>query len=266
MEPNSSQNSLKVSDSLVLIGALIAFFLLDVSQIEIPVPQDRRSANSSAQLTMASLDIISPNGGEKWEFGSKQEIKWQTNKSAPTIDVYLISENGQQLFRKLLSKAENDGSEYWIVDVPPGRYKTQMQTCPGCSEGSNWDTSDAAFTVTENNEASIPVPQYPANESLIFFSPRGGEEYFMSETMNIRWFGGYETWQLTLTLIPVSPSSAVLPYVMAEGVQNDGKFEWVVPSNISMGDYYIKMECSNCKSDMNGISAYSFNYVTLKNY
>ena len=250
----------------MLAGALIAFFLLDVSQFGVPVSQDRRSANSSAQLIAASLDIISPNGSEKWEFGSKQEIKWQTNRSAPTIDVSLISENGQQLFRKLLSKAENDGSEYWIVDVPPGRYKIQMQTCPGCSEGSNWDTSDAAFTVTENNEASIPVPQYPANESLVFFSPHGGEVYYMSQTMNIRWFGGYETWQLTLTLIPVSPSSAITPRIIAEGVQNDGNFEWVVPSNLTMGDYYLKIECSNCKSDMNGISAYSFNYITLKSY
>lgn len=253
-------------DLLVLASALAAFFLLDALQTGVVTPQDKRSANSSAQLTMASLDIISPNGGEKWEFGSKQEVKWQTNKSAPTIDVCLISENGQQLFRKLLSKAENDGSEYWIVDVPPGRYKIQMQTCPGCSEGSNWDTSDAAFTVTENNEASIPIPQYPTNESLIFFSPRGGEEYYMSETITIRWFGGYETWQITLTLIPVSPSGAMLPYIMAAGVRNDGKFEWVVPSNLPMGDYYLKMECSNCESDANGTSAYSFNYITLKNY
>ena len=251
---------------MVLTGVLFAFLLLDVLQVGIPVPQDRGSANSSAQLTIPFLDIVSPNGGEKWEFGSKQEIKWQTNKSAPTIDVYLISENGQQLFRKLLSKAENDGSEYWIVDIPPGRYKIQMQTCPGCSEGSNWDTSDAVFTVTENSEASIPTPQYPANESLIFFSPRGGEIYYMSETINIRWFGGYEAWQLTLTLIPISPSSAVLPYVMAKGVWNDGNFNWVVPSNLPMGDYYIKMECSNCKSDANGTSTYSFNYITLKNY
>ncbi len=265
MEPNPPQN-LKISDLFVLAGALIAFFLLDALQTGVVIPHDRRSANSSAQLAMASIDIISPNGGEKWEFGSKQEIRWQTNKSAPTIDVYLISENGQQLFRKLLSKAENDGSEYWIIDVPPGRYKTQMQTCPGCFEGSNWDTSDAAFTVTENNEASIPIPQYPANESLIFFSPQSGEEYYVGETINIRWFGGYEAWQLTLTLVPLSPSGAMPPYIMAEGVQNDGEFEWVVPSGLSMGNYYLKMECSNCESGANGISAFSFNYITLKNY
>lgn len=266
MEPNPPQNPIKLSELLVLAGALIAFFILDVSQVGIPVLQERGSANSSAQLALVSLDIISPNGGEKWEFGSKQEIKWQTNRSAPTINVYLISENGQQLFRKLLSKADNDGSEYWLVDMPPGSYKIQMQTCPGCSEGSNWDTSDGVFTVTENNEASIPAPEYPTNESLVFFSPRGGEEYYISQAINVRWFGGYENWQLTLTLIPVSSSGSVLPYVMAEGIQNDGKFEWTVPSNISMGNYYLKIECSNCKSDMNGISAYSFNYVTLKNY
>ena len=266
MGPNSPQNSIKISDLLALVGVLAAFLLLDVLQVGIPVLQDRGSANSSAQLMIPFLDIVSPNGGEKWEFGSKQEIKWRINKAAPTINVYLISENGQQLFRQLLSKAENDGSEHWIIDVPPGRYKMQMQTCPGCSEGSNWDTSDAAFTVTENNEASIPTPEHPANESLVFFSPQGGEEYYVSETINVRWFGGYETWQLTLILIPVSPSSAIFPYVMAEGVKNDGNFEWVVPSNISMGNYFIKMECSNCKSDMNGTSAYSFNYITLKNY
>lgn len=266
MEQAPFQNPIKVSDLLVLAGALIAFFILDVSQIGIPVPQDRRSANSSAQLIMAPLDIVSPNGGEKWEFGSKQEIRWRTNRTVPTIDVYLISENGQQLFRKLLSKAENDGSEYWIVDVPPGRYKIQMQACPGCSEGSNWDTSDAVFTVIENDEAVIPTPEYPANESLVFFSPRGGEEYYISQVINVQWFGGYETWQLTLTLVPVSPSGTMPLYVMAEGIQNDGKFDWVVPSSISMGNYYLKIDCSNCKSDMNGISAYSFNYVTLKNY
>ena len=75
MEPNPPQNPIKLSELLVLAGALIAFFILDVSQVGIPVLQERGSANSSAQLALVSLDIISPNGGEKWEFGSKQEIK-----------------------------------------------------------------------------------------------------------------------------------------------------------------------------------------------
>ncbi len=264
MGPNPTQNPIKFLDLLVLAGALFAFFLLDISQIRIILPQDR-SANSLSQLTSIPLDIISPNGGENWEFGSKQEIKWQTNKSASTINVYLISENSQQLFRKLLSKTDNDGSEFWMVDMPPGRYKVQMQACPGCYEGSNWDTSDAAFTVTENNEASIPTPEYPANESLVFSSPLGGEIYYVNQKMNIRWFGGYETWQITLTLVPVSPTSTVIPHTIAEGVQNEGKFEWIVPSNFSMGNYYLKIDCSNCTSDTNGTSAFSFNYVTFKN-
>lgn len=242
---------------LALIGALVVLFFLDASGIGMPVPRDKAAATL--------FEIFIPDGGEVWEFGSQQEIKWQTNP-ALTADVYLISEDSSQLYRKLLSKTENDGSENWIIDIPTGRYKIQIKTCPGCSEGSNWDTSNSAFTVTASESAVIPVPRFPANESLIFFSPTGGEEYRVGNTMNILWFGGYEDWQLTLTLVPVSPSSSTPIYTVAQGIQNDGKFEWTVPSSIAMGNYYLRLDCSNCASDITDAFVYTFNYITLKNY
>lgn len=242
--------------ALTLLGVLVALFFVDALGIRTSIPKDKTAA--------ALFEILAPNGGENWEFGSQQEIKWQTN-NAPTVDVYLINESMNQVYRKLLSGAPNDGSEDWIVDIPAGRYKLQFETCPGCQEGSNWDTSNAAFTVIASEGAKIPVPRFPTNESLVFFSPTGGEVYYIGETVKIRWYGGYDDWQLSLILVPISPSGTMPILRAAENIQNDGEFEWTVPSNITMGNYYLRLDCTNCQSTT-GASVFTFGYITLKNY
>ncbi|OGN06541.1 MAG: hypothetical protein A2750_03550 [Candidatus Yanofskybacteria bacterium RIFCSPHIGHO2_01_FULL_45_42] len=263
MESEQKPDSLLRNLPIVFVVTFLAVFV-GVFRVEPTARQNERAANSSA-LTQGPLEVLSPNKNERWTFGSEQEIKWQGGVPASSINVYLTSENGQQLYRTLLSETQNDGTEKWIVDVPPREYKIQIQSCPGCATGSGWDSSNGSFTVVADEKASIPLPpRFPANESLVVFSPISGEAFYRTETMDIRWFGGYETWQLKITLIPVALSSATPSHVAAEGVLNDGKFEWSIPTTIKAGDYYLKLECSNCADNAFKASAHSFSYITIR--
>ena len=263
MESEQKPDSFLRNLPVVFVVTFLMVFV-GVFKVGLPARQNERAANSSA-LTQGPLEVLSPNKNERWTFGSEQEIKWQGRGSDPTVNVYLVSENGQQLYRTLLSGTENDETEKWIIDVPPRTYKIQMQSCPGCATGSGWDSSDGSFTVVTDEKASIPLPPlFPANESLVVFSPISGEVFYKTATMDIRWFGGYETWQLKITLIPVALSSATPSHVAAEGVLNDGKFEWSIPTTIEDGDYYLKLECSNCADDSFKASAHSFSYITIR--
>jgi hypothetical protein len=254
----------KKSDWLALIAAVLVVFLPDFLGINInTIKNDGGAANTAGQLAWSPFEIISPNGGERWSFGSVQEIKWQGKKNMVGANIYLVDEFGQQLLRVLSTGSENDGAEEWLIDVPPGSYKLQMNLCPNCTEGSSWDISDGSFIVVADEDATIPYPQFSTNESLVFFSPSGGEFYQPGGNMNIKWFGGQANWQLTFTLLPVFQSDT-RPFIVAEGVVNDGNFEWPIPSSFTNGDYFLKMECSNCEPETFGTLAISFNYLTIE--
>lgn len=267
----SSVGSLGIKDLLIAVVAVSAFFALQLSgwSFDNSMAYLGNRTGIVAGQSIGPLEILTPNGGEKWTFGSQHSIRWRGGNSASKVDVYLIDGNGQQLFRTLLSKTDNDGTEEWIVDVPVGEYKLQMISCAGCVDGSGFDSSDGVFTVVADPQAVVPSPRFPANASLAVFSPSGGEIYQPGETVNLYWYGGYPDWQLTLTLMPVSESNTIKRHTIDESVANDGIYTWSIPSSaafITEGDYFMRIECTNCDNGTNGTSAYSFRYLTIKSY
>lgn len=209
------------------------------------------------------LTLISPTKWETWEVGSVHTITWKGGDKNWPVSIYLVSENGMQLYRTLVENTANDGEEPWIVDVPARRYRVQLEACSECAGGSAWDMEHGSFTVPATAGSQLGNPEYPANTSLVVFSPTGGEIIYPTSQQTLRWYGGKPEWKLNLELISVD--SVKSPEIIAYDVPNSGTYTWSVPSYIDPDNYYLKISCANCAVDMQGTVAYSFYDFTIKN-
>ncbi len=106
-------------------------------------------SDEAFEITLVDLDVLSPNGGESWQYGSVHNITW----SAPGVTVKLkitLLLNGATVGIIADNVTPTTGSYTWIVGagmmgVSPGPgYKVKIE-----AKGTSlWDTSDSDFTIT----------------------------------------------------------------------------------------------------------------------
>ena len=114
----------------------------------------------AAQVTPPSITVLSPNGGEMWQKGTTQTIKWN-NTSGGSVNITLInypscldSNPACAVVAVIYPIANNvSGSTYdWATgktssggDIPAGQYKITVSSAGTVSAS---DGSDGAFTIT----------------------------------------------------------------------------------------------------------------------
>ncbi len=93
------------------------------------------------------IKIISPNGGENWEKGQPQTIRWSSAGNISTVKIELYK--GVNLNRTLGSNIANVGSYTWTIpDIqePDSDFRIRMSHSGDYSLG---DYSDGYFTIAE---------------------------------------------------------------------------------------------------------------------
>jgi len=131
----------------------------DVGPIDIPA--NERLTRSQYK----KIEIISPNGGEKFEVGKSYEIKWKGGIPGSTVNFSLLTNTGgysggfsDAQFYPIILNTKNDGSERWTVptNIPKTTYKLLVEfsrdQIPGYVDWyvESWDFSEDAFEVTNN--------------------------------------------------------------------------------------------------------------------
>jgi parallel beta-helix repeat protein len=98
----------------------------------------------SAQSSISSINVTSPNGGEDWNIGSTQTVTWVS--SGVTGDVHIaISRDGGSSWSDLVTNTANDGSEGWTVTGPAtGQARIRVMSA---SDANVWDMSDENFVI-----------------------------------------------------------------------------------------------------------------------
>ncbi|MFC1626828.1 hypothetical protein ACFL1P_01340 [Patescibacteria group bacterium] len=200
------------------------------------------------------LNIITPDGTEQWPYGSTQQITWEGGIASHDWPIYIsiISPDRTRTLRELIVTTDNDGIEPWVVDLPIGKYVLFVQGCRGCESGTQWDYSTTSFDVIEGSPVQKVHSLYPANMGLVVLSPGGSETWKKDSSQTIRWSGGESDWKLSLYVYGNNSYTTV-----ANGLENDGMHEWVVPVYIPPGSYTLYAGCENC-SQTSGNYAYSF--------
>ncbi len=121
--------------------------------------------------TAPSITVISPNGGEKWQIGSTQAIKWSSQNLSQNDWLQIVISSSDQPVTIIASQVPaNKG--YYLFTIPtlkPGSsfiIETRVYTGVACSDGGGVtcafpptfivsDQSDAPFSIIASATGSI---------------------------------------------------------------------------------------------------------------
>lgn len=158
-----------------------------------------------------SIKVLSPNGGETWEAGTTQTVKWQANGIDDELEVEFTSDGSQ--WRRIARVSGSTTQVSWLVDNRPSEI---AQVRVSARRGGASDVSDAVFTITPD-----PLDQ------ILVLSPNGGEVLTEGEVYPIRF------------QMPVDATDAFLEYSTNFGVNwqpintiaaSLGQYPWTVPN------------------------------------
>ena len=166
------------------------------------------------------VTLITPDGGEIWQAGSIDTIKWTTDGGS--IDHLKIdfTKNGGNDWQTLTTNAPNTGSYTW--NIQPDTLKTYRAKIRlfGYNSGNSLlgaDGSEKDFTIQPAFSCTVTVT-----------SPNGGEVWGVGEVHPITW-----------TTSGTNPHHVMIYYSADGGLQwntiitypNTGSFNWTVPDD-----------------------------------
>lgn len=180
-----------------------------------------------------TLTLSQPNGGEIWQEGSLQEIKW-ISVNVATIKIEYSTNNGQTWISIINSLPASAGKYDWTL---PNSLTTQAKVRIS-------DTSDSSVNDLSNNTFTIsPIP------SLTLTQPNGGEIWQRSSSQEIKWTSvGIQNIK-----IEFSTNSGSSWQVLSQSTQaSTEKFDWMIP-NIPTTQAIVKIS-DLINSSLNDIS------------
>ncbi len=192
--------------------------------------------SSSFVWAANTITVTSPNGGEIWELGSTQTIRW-TYTGTPGVNVKIdLYRNGA--FNRLIigrTPIGNAGSGSYTWTVPAGqkkdsRYKVKVSSTRTSSIN---DMSDKQFTITNAQPVS----------SITVTSPNGGETWPAGSVQTIRWtYTGDPGASVKIDLLKGGVVNQAITSSASIGSNGSGSYGWTVPGSQEAGsDYRIRV-------------------------
>lgn len=239
-------------------------FTGECSTNEPPSPQPTLEPSpSTPPVSDVPFRIVYPNGGEQLPFGNEVTVRWEGGDTTNEWPIYLsiIDWDRYVAIREMVIATPNDGQEQWIVDLPPGNYFVfygqgcRFSTCVNLSQ---WDYSDAKFSVVSGQPIEKVQSSYPLNQSLVVLSPSGGETWLTGATQYIKWSGLKTDSKVKLYLIDDAEWSTYT--VITPDTNNDGFETWTIPEYIPPKKYKMYIGCNNCGTAPSGFTGGFYNY------
>ncbi len=191
-------------------------------------------SDSSFSLGPApSIAVVSPNGGESWQVGSAQSIKWSyTGTPGTTLTVDLLRDGGllQTLTTSAAMGTNGSGAFSWTpaTTLPPD---TKYQIRITSNQDSHYsDTSDANFSL-------VPVP------SVTVIAPKGSESWQVGSTQMIQWsYTGSVGSTVKIELLKAGLLRSTLSGSSAAGSSGSGSYSWAIDAGLPpASDYQIRI-------------------------
>lgn len=175
------------------------------------------------------ITISKPSGGEEWQAGTVQSIKWTAASDIDNVNI-LYSTDGQNSNTIALQVLASSGSYSWTVPNDPST------TCQIIVRNSDI----FKFDYDISNEFSI------IGKKITLTEPVGGEKYAVGSSQTVRWNSNNIVSNVGIALLSETNETTYL----TESTPNDGQFEWVVPNlsgNYTMviydvDDFYVRDE------------------------
>lgn len=183
-------------------------------------------SDNSFSINLGFLTVLSPNGGEIWQYGSTHLIQWNYNLCE---NVRIELWKGGQYYSLLSASAPCNGSFAWAItnSIPAGNdYKIKIISVLATNGSTNivYDFSDADFTIGSNSQC------------IIVLTPNGGEFWIRGHTYNISWI------DCNSAPVRIELWKAGNFFTLIANSYTGGPFSWTIPATIPSGnDYKIKV-------------------------
>jgi Leucine-rich repeat (LRR) protein len=169
--------------------------------------------------TPGDITVTSPNGGETWTAGSSREIKWSSNGGIDGVKIEYSRDNGIT-WKTIVQTTPNSGNFDWTVPgIASDECLVRITSNDVVNDPIPADVSDALF--------SIVPPESPA---ITVIAPNGGEQLIVGSSANITWHAVKSREDVK---IEYSVNSGDTWTIIAESVDNNGDYEWIVPDTPS---------------------------------
>ncbi|MGB9608760.1 MAG: GPI anchored serine-threonine rich family protein [Minisyncoccia bacterium] len=199
-----------------------------------------------------SITVLSPNGGEVWQVGSIQKIKWNPTNGYNYVIVDLVRGANNTYVKSIsIGNSISTGELAWQVplDIPTGNdYKIYINASNAVGIYTNVsDVSDAFFSIVTSGN------NYP---SATVLSPSNGANLTSGSQQTISWKTENYTGNVDLDLLQNNN------FVMniASNISNTGYYNWTIPSNLSGSGFQIKITLLSVKD---GLDAYNSGYFNI---
>lgn len=112
-------------------------------------------------------------------------------------------------------------------------------------------TADTNNTIVESNELNNTTSAtLTGTASLSLVSPKGSESLVKGRGYQISWTGGASGWTINLFLLDTAKVKTLKNIALSTA--NDGSEFWTVPSDLSDGNYILRVACQNCAPNTPG--------------
>jgi M6 family metalloprotease-like protein len=178
----------------------------------------------SFEVTIHTIMVTSPNGGDVWSAGSAATVTWMSTGTMASVDVEL-STNGGSSWTTLADNTANDGTEE--ITVPAVSSSNCLIRVAEGTGGHPSDVSDAAFSI-------VMIPS-----SLTVTSPNGGETWAAGSTHDVTWTQTGLTGSVTIDLYKGGINQETLGTAAATA----GTFSWAINPGQAIGtDYRVSIK------------------------
>lgn len=211
-------------------------FKVKISSTVMPALHSDLSDNYFS-IQAGTIQVTSPNGGESYQRGDVISISW-TDDIDENVKIELFQNDIYNI--TITDSTESDGVFSWSIPLTIyGNFKIKITSTSGSEIN---DYSDSTFEIKQG--------------VISITYPNGSEQLERSSLCQITWNSEYISENVAISLFKNGSFSSMIN----SNTENDGFYEWSVPSNIFGYDFKIKIS-SVSSSDIND---YSNNYFTIK--
>ena len=188
------------------------------------------SSDSNFNITIPSLTLTSPNGGENWALGSSQVIRWVRNGLAGGVAVQLNRSYPAGTWESLASSVTVDSLTWTVSGAITSLARIRIYLVSNSALG---DTSNANISIT--------------GSSMTVLSPNGGESWIIGQPQQISWIRSSAAGAVTVQLNRSYPSGSwqtISTNVLGDSISftptgtatSTARFRVYLNSNPSVGD------------------------------
>jgi len=206
-------------------------FKVRVSSLTNPAGFDFSDGNFS--ISLGSITVVSPNGGETWVKGTMHPILWTDNLCG---NVRIELWKGGVFNSVIAQSVPSNGTFNWMVPntttlVPGNDYKVKIM-----SLFNNTGTTSMVFDYSDND---FTISEGQITGQITVVAPNGGENWITGCPVLIQWISPAAVWPVKIELFKNDLYYMTICPQVPAGMSS---FSWVPPFFVVPGnDYKVKV-------------------------